>query len=72
MLYDPETNIACVELSTGTIDHCVELGNFIIHISKAKKPILIEILDASNFIGQFNKNDKKIIKRIKKAIPANL
>ena len=72
MLYDPETNIACVEVSAGKIDHVIELGNFIIHVSKTKKPILIEILDASKFIGQFNKNDKKIIEGIKKIIPANL
>ena len=72
MIYDSETNIACIELSTGKIDHVVELGNFIIHVSKTKKPILIEILDASKFIGQFNKNDKKVIEGIKKAIPANL
>ena len=72
MTYDSETNIACVELSTGTIDHVVELGNFIIHVSKTKKPILVEILDASKFIGQFNNNDKKIIEGIKKIVPANL
>ncbi len=72
MIYDNETNIALIEISTGKIDNTVELGNFIIHVSKTKKPILIEILDASSFIGQFNKNDDKILKNIKKVIPANL
>lgn len=71
MIYDPETNIACVEVSTGKIDHCIELGNFIIHVSKTKKPILIEILDASKFIGQFNKGSKEIKTNLKKILPAN-
>ena len=72
MIYDIETNIACIEVSSGKIDHAIELGNFIIHVSKARKPILIEILEASKFIGQFNKEDKKTLEGIKKILPANL
>jgi uncharacterized protein YuzE len=72
MLYDPESNIMCIEISSGTIDDTIELGNFIIHVSKTKKPILIEILEASKFIGQFNKNDKKTLANLKKALPVNL
>jgi len=72
MIYDTETNIALIEVSTGKVDHVIELGNFIIHVSRTRKPILIEILEASTFIGQFNKNDKEILNKIKKAIPANL
>ncbi len=69
MTYNIETNIALIEVSTGTIDHCIELGNFIIHVSKTKKPILIEILEASKFVGQFN---EKTINNLKRIIPANL
>ncbi|MDA3840045.1 MAG: DUF2283 domain-containing protein [Patescibacteria group bacterium] len=72
MIYDAETNIACIEVSTGTIDHTVELGNFIIHVSKTKIPILIEILEASNFVGQFNKNEAEAMEKLKKVLPANL
>ncbi len=72
MFYDNENNIAIIELSRGEIDHAIELGNFIIHVSKTKIPILIEILDASNFIGQFSKGDEKTIEGLKKILPANL
>lgn len=55
MYYDPEANIISWEVSKGEISHAREFGNFIIHLSSLGKPILIEILEASNFIGQFNK-----------------
>lgn len=69
MIYDPEANILSWEVAKGKISHVRELGNFIIHISSAGKPILVEILDASKFIGQFAK--LKNIHDIKKIIPAN-
>jgi len=72
MIYDAESNILCVEVSSGVIDHTIELGNFIIHVSKTKKPILVEILEASKFIGQFNKNEDEALANLKKALPANL
>ena len=55
MQYDAETNIMCWEISKDPIDHAIELGNFIIHLSKTKKPVLIEILNASKFVGQMDK-----------------
>ena len=55
MIYDPEANILCWELTQGKISHAREFGNFIIHVSKSEKPIIIEILDASKFVGQFDK-----------------
>ena len=69
MIYDPESNIMCIELAKGQITHAREFGNFIIHMSKSGKPVLIEILEASNFINQFN--NLKNIKDIKKVIPVN-
>ena len=69
MIYDPEANILSWEISEGEISHVREFGNFIVHVSASGKPILIEILDASKFIGQFNKI--KNIKDIKKIIPVN-
>ena len=71
MLYDNESNIMCLELAKGKISHVHEFGNFIIHVSKSEKPILIEILDASKFVGQIDKLKIKNIKNIKKAIPVN-
>ncbi len=58
MKYDIEANIMLLEISTGTITHAKEMGNFIIHLSKNGKPIIIEILNASNFIGQIDKIKK--------------
>ncbi len=55
MQYDPEANLISWEIAKDPISHAVELGNFIIHISKARKPVLIEILNAAKFIGQFEK-----------------
>ncbi len=69
MIYDEETNILSWEIANGKISHVREFGNFIIHLSKVGKPILIEILDASKFIGQFDKI--KNIKDIKKMMPVN-
>lgn len=65
MQYDIEADLISWELSKDPIDHCLELGNFIIHLSKNKKPILIEILNASKFSGQM---DKIKIKGMKKQI----
>ncbi len=69
MLYDPEANIICWEIAKGKIDHVREVGNFIIHVSSAGKPILVEILDASKFIGQFEKIQN--LKDLKSIAPAN-
>ena len=69
MLYDSEANILCWEVAKGTISHAREFGNLIIHLSSSGKPILIEILDASKFIGQFDKI--KNIKDVKQMLPAN-
>lgn len=72
MLYDPEANILSWEIAQGEISHAREFGNFIIHLSPAGKPILIEILDASKFIGQFDKiKNIKDIKNIEEIMPAN-
>ena len=70
MLYDPDANIICIELANGAISHAVEYGNIVIHFSKNGKPIIIEILEASNFVGQFDKLKK--LKNLKKPLPAGL
>ena len=65
MLYDSESNIISIELAKGEIDHAREFGNFIIHLSPAGKPILIEILNASKFVGQIeNLKKPKEIKEL--------
>ena len=63
MQYDHETNILSWEIAKDPIDHALELGNFIIHLSKARKPVLIEILNASKFVGQMDKVKFESIKK---------
>ncbi|MFH1232922.1 MAG: DUF2283 domain-containing protein [Patescibacteria group bacterium] len=55
MNYDIESNLISLELAKDPINHTVEFNDFIIHLSKTKKPILIEILNASKFIGKMDK-----------------
>lgn len=49
MNYDIESNVLSWELGAGKIVRVLELGNFLIHVSPAGKPVLIEILNASKF-----------------------
>lgn len=63
MQYDLEANLISWEITKDPIDHAIELGNFIIHLSKAKKPVLIEILNASKFVGQMDKVKLKSMKK---------
>lgn len=69
MIYDPETNILSWEITKRPISHAVEFGNFIIHLSKSRQPILIEILDATKFIGQLGKIHD--VKQIEDMLPAS-
>ncbi len=69
MHYDPEANIISWEVAKGRISHAREFGNFIIHLSKSGKPLLIEILDASRFVGQFDK--LRNAEELKKVIAVN-
>lgn len=65
MNYDIEANLLSWEISKGRIDRAVELGNFIVHLSPAGKPILIEILNASKFKTKLS--DMRTIERISEA-----
>ena len=69
MIYDAEANIMCIELAKGNIEYAKQFGNFIVHFSRHKKPILLEILEASNFKGQFDNITN--LKDIKKILPVN-
>jgi uncharacterized protein YuzE len=49
--YDRENDIMMLELSKAKIDHAEQTGQIIIHFSKKNKPVLLEIMDASEFIA---------------------
>ena len=39
------------EVSDDPIDHAEEMDSVIVHFTKAGKPVLLEILDASKFLA---------------------
>ena len=68
MILDPEANILSWEVGKGNITHAKEFGNLIIHMGAGGTPLLIEMLDASKFKGQFDKI--KDLKDLPKVFPA--
>jgi len=53
--YDRETDIMLVETSKGKIDFAEEIGPIIVHFTKDRKAVLLEILDASEFISNLSR-----------------
>ena len=53
--YDRDADILMIEISDEDIDYAEEAGPMIIHFSKNGKPVLIEILDASEFLAEITK-----------------
>ena len=51
MKYDSAEDIMMVELSSDPIDFAEEMGPVIVHFTENNKPVLLEILDASEFIS---------------------
>jgi len=48
--YSKDVDILLIELSEKPIEYAEEEGQLIIHFSKEGEPVLIEILDAKDFI----------------------
>ncbi len=53
--YSKNEDILIIELSNEKIDHAEETGPIIIHFSVDKKPVLLEILEASEFLSGVTK-----------------
>lgn len=53
--YDRETDITIVELSDEKVDHAEEMGNIIVHFTEDDRPVLLEILDSSEFLPKLTK-----------------
>ncbi len=53
--YDREEDILTYEVSPDEIDYAEELDSIVVHFTKEGKPVLLEILDASDFIAQTTK-----------------
>ncbi|MBI2346278.1 MAG: DUF2283 domain-containing protein [Deltaproteobacteria bacterium] len=50
--YDRDADVLAFNVGGGKLDHAEEMWPFIVHFSKAKKPIYLEIVDASKMIPQ--------------------
>jgi len=53
--YEPEADVLMLEKSSEPIEYAEEMGNFIVHFGKKNNPILVEILEASKFLGKAGK-----------------
>ena len=53
--YNKEDDILVVHLSPEAYDYAEMEGDFIVHFSKRKKPVMIEVLNASDFLKQESK-----------------
>jgi len=59
--YNRKDDILIYEVGDGKIDYAEEMGPIIVHFDKQGKPLLLEILDASEFITQTTKFSMKAI-----------
>lgn len=48
--YSKDVNALLIELSHEPIDHAEENGPLVVHFSKVGEPVLLEILDARDFM----------------------
>jgi len=48
--YSRDMGALLVELSDESVDYAEEDGQFIVHSSKSGEPVLLEILDARNYV----------------------
>jgi uncharacterized protein YuzE len=63
--YDRDSDALFIHLGKGKVDYAEERGPFIIHFTRRGKPLLLEILDASEVLS----NLTKVTMRSKKAVP---
>lgn len=50
--YNKEDDVLIVETAPGQIDYAEEMGPLIVHFTKDDKPVVLEILDASDFLSK--------------------
>ncbi len=53
--YDREKDVLLIEVSRKSVDHAEEMGPLIVHFSRQNHPVLIEVLDASDFLSTATK-----------------
>ena len=50
--YDSDADVLSFSMGGQKFDHAEEMWPFIVHFSKANKPVYLEIIDASKMISQ--------------------
>jgi uncharacterized protein YuzE len=53
--YSRDEDILIIEFSDENIDYAEEMGPIIVHFTEDGKPVILEILDASEFIAEISK-----------------
>ncbi|MBM3335312.1 DUF2283 domain-containing protein [Candidatus Sumerlaeota bacterium] len=53
--YNRKDDVLLIHLSEGTIDHAEETDGLIVHFSPKDRPLLLEVLDASDFLARLTK-----------------
>ena len=52
MVYEPEADVLSVQVAKKPIDYAEEMGNLVVHFSKKHEPVLMEILNAKDFLSK--------------------
>ena len=63
--YDWVSDALLIYLGNGKVDYAEEMGPFIVHFTKRGKPLLLEILDASDVLS----NLTRVTMRARRAVP---
>jgi len=66
--YNRESDVLLIQVSEAKVDYAEEMGPIIVHFTKDGKPVLLEILDASEVISEV----AKIGMKAKKPTPVEL
>jgi uncharacterized protein YuzE len=53
--YSRDEDMLIIEFSDEKIDYAEEMGPIIVHFTEDGKPVMLEILDASEFIAEISK-----------------
>lgn len=65
MRYDKEDDVMMIWLSKAKVDYAEQSKNVIMHFSKDNKPVLMEVLSATEF---YRKSSNEFPKEMKKQI----
>jgi hypothetical protein len=48
--YSKDVDTLLIEISNQTVEYAEESGQFIVHFNKQGEPVILEIMDAKNFL----------------------